>query len=143
MHQPAIYNRAGTIPNASLQVYFACGLFLSLVCHDEFSPPSELFHLLVDVIACICQSRARTPEQSLDFLQTSRPARCASRQVVRANGDIWYGADRPKFLVGRDTACCTLAYDGPAVKVELCRVLSLRASPPNTYKESSPEVRPR
>jgi len=30
--------------------------------------------------------------------QTSRPARCASRQVVRASGDQWYGADRPKFL---------------------------------------------
>lgn len=35
----------------------------------------------------------------LGRLQTSRPARCASRQVVRASGDDWYGPDRPKFLV--------------------------------------------
>ena len=38
------------------------------------------------------------------LLQTTRPARCASRQVVRASGDAWYGPDRPKFLVRFSTA---------------------------------------
>lgn len=70
----------------------------------------EYPYSVVDATACISNM---TEAKSLCHvgnwlggLQTSKPARCASRQVVRASGDDWYGPDRPKFLVSVAISGC-------------------------------------
>ena len=80
-------------------------------------------------------------------LQATRPARCATRQVVRASGDGWYGPDRPKFLVrfaaGFSCDPRTHALYNRTIPCFTCRDPSQRVSPLTTLKESSPEVRSR